>query len=163
MPRFSTLRRRTSGRAYLPDSAVLLRQAPDLAGVAYAFGDDRVEVRLALSAAGAEIGFRLASGRLPTDQYEGALTLRLEAGDVVRLDEVETTVTPAGQIDRHCGPDGGRLLWRGRTFHLPPGTLVNYPVVPHNPYRQDGVASVEEYVARLAVPLSASEQVIRIT
>jgi hypothetical protein len=162
MPRFSTLRRKTSGRPYLPDSAVVLAQTADTATAAYAFGEDRIEVRLALAAEHAEIGFRLASCRRPAEQYEGALMLRLEAGDVVRLDEVETTVTPTGHIERYFGASGGRLQWRGRTFHLPPGTQVNYPVTPHNPYRQDGLAPVEEYVARLAVPLSASEQVVRL-
>jgi hypothetical protein len=162
MPRFSTLRRLTSGRPYIPDSATPLYQTPDTAAAEYSFGADRVEVRLALAGDHAEIAFRLASCQQPGDRYEGAVTLRLQAGDIVQLDGVETTVTPAGHLDHRCASTGGRLLWRGRAFHLPPGTQVNYPVVPHNPYRQDGVAPVEQYVARLAVPLTAAAQILRI-
>jgi hypothetical protein len=94
---------------------------------------------------------------------EGAFFLRLAAGDSLQLDDQRLTVVAEGQTDRRFGDQGGRLAWRGRTFHLPPGTQISYPVVPHNPYRQDGLPPTDEYVARLALVLSPTQQVVRIT
>lgn len=162
-PRFSTLRRRTSGRAYIPDAATPRRQTGTAAVAAYTFGPDVVEVRVTVAAEGAEIGFRMALQALAADAYEGAVTLRLAAGEVVGLDDGEVTVVPTAQIERSFGPSGGRLVWRGRTFQVPPGSCLSYPLVPHNPYRQDGLPPTEEYVARLALPLSNQEQVIRVS
>jgi len=163
MPRFSTLRCRTSGRAYIPSTAAVVRQEGREAVASYGFGADRIDVRVTVGETAVEIGFRMAHQEQPADAYEGAVTLAFAAGEVVRLDDDEVTVLPAAQIDRRFGASGGRLVWRGRTFHVPAGGWLCYPLVPHNPYRQDGLPPVEEYVARLALPLAGTEHVIRIS
>lgn len=163
MPRFSTLRRCTSGRAYIPDSARLVRQDRDQAVAAYAFGNDTLEVRLALGNGGVEVGFQRLPGGRPEDVYEGVLTLRVAAGEVLRVDADEVTVHPSAQIERRMGANGGQVQWRGRTLSLPPGATLSYPLVPHNPYRQDGLPATTEYVARLALTLGTVEQIIRFT
>jgi len=161
MPRFSTLRRCTAGRAYIPDSARVVRQDRTQAVAAYAFGDDTLQIRLALTEGGIEVGFQRLPGGRAEDVYEGVLTLRVAAGEVLRFDADEVTVHHAAQIERRMGANGGRIQWRGRTITLPPGAALSYPVVPHNPYRQDGLPATSEYVARLALTLGSAEQVIR--
>jgi hypothetical protein len=40
---------------------------------------------------------------------------------------------------------------------VPEGAVLDYPIIPHNPYKQDSLPGPEEYVARLGITLSAEE------
>jgi hypothetical protein len=159
MPRFSTIRRCNRGRPYMPDAAGPLPVGNGAAAAAYRFGATIVEARVELTDGGANIGFRLDAAERHDDQYEVALMLDLTPGDLLNIGGRDRTVDPAGLIEHRFGAEGNAFTWRGITFRVPPGTVLNYPLVPHNPYRQDGLPEPDQYMARLALILGADEAV----
>lgn len=52
----------------------------------------------------------------------------------------------------------GHMAWRSRTFTLPQGTVLDYPIIPHTPYTQHGLPSEEAYVGRLSFPIGQAEK-----
>ena len=52
-------------------------------------------------------------------------------------------------------PDPLWIAHAGWHLDLPPGARLYWPVLPHNPYRKDGAATVEE--ARIVVVLPFAE------
>lgn len=56
--------------------------------------------------------------------------------------------------------DGGDDVWVGQgnwRIDVPDGGCCQWPVLPHNPYRKDGHATIEEARLVLSVPLAAGE------
>lgn len=155
MPRFSTVRRTTHGRSYVPDRAEGRRCGPHGAVASYGYGEDEIEVRLALTDGGCEIGARVlrnASGAT----YEFALLLALKPGDAVRTAAGETKVEP-----RQLLQATGSFRWREQEWELPAGATLEYPLVPHNSYTQDGLPARDDYVGRISFLLGT--EVKRIT
>ena len=160
-PRFSTLRRVDGGRSYIPDAATCLERTATRVECAYDFGSDRILVTLELSGETCRVGFRLLSGVLlpgagaSAGAYEAALLLALARGDVVHIGGQARTVEPTQLLEWRSGPTSAPgFEWRGRTFHVPAGARLQYPIVPHNPYTQHGLPGEEAYVARLSFGLS---------
>ena len=54
------------------------------------------------------------------------------------------------------------LVWRSLKWRMPEGATLEYPIVPHNSYTQDGLPKPEDYVARLSFPVSMTEQMVEI-
>lgn len=163
MPRFSTVRRTNAGRAYVPVSARCLQATATSAEVAYSFGSDEVVVGVNLAGNRCEITARLAKPE-PGVTYEFGLMLALRPGDTLKSEHGEEQMDPTVLIHHNGGPRPQRgFSWRGLTWELPEGALLDYPLVPHNSYTQDGLPAKEDYVARVSVPLSAGTKAIRIT
>jgi hypothetical protein len=150
-PRFSTLRRRSSGRAYVPEVAAALEASATRAAVSYGFGGDRLELGVEASPEGVRVSFRVAARVDGAAAYEGAVMLDVRPGEQIRCGEREYVVDPSGLIEHTFGLEGGTVAWRGRLLRVPAGATLVYPVVPHNPYRQDGLPAPEAYAARVAV------------
>lgn len=77
--------------------------------------------------------------------------LRIASGEQIQLEEkpLEWSTKGDGNWIEHAG-------WR---LSLPRGSRLIWPVLPHNPYRKDGEATIEE--ARLVVALPFSPKISR--
>jgi len=163
MPRFSTVRRTNAGRAYVPVSARCLKATETSAEVAYSLGNDAIVVGVNIAQNRCEIAARLEKVE-PGVTYEFGLMLALRPGDTLASEHGEEQMDPTALVHHNGGPRPQRgFAWRGLAWELPEGSLLDYPLVPHNSYTQDGLPAKEDYVARVSVPLSAETKVIRIT
>lgn len=154
MPRFSTVRRTTGGREYIPDSARRVRADERSAEVAFVFGGDEVTLRVALET-GCCVVTAWQSRGAANSGLELGLMLALHKGDRVRLDGAEETIDPTKLVHANGGPRPvTKMIWRGLEWQLPAGARLDYPLVPHNSYTQDGLPKPEDYVGRLALPLA---------
>lgn len=162
MPRFSTLRRTNGGRAYIPDAARCVQADGMSAETAYSFGSDEIRVTVSLRT-GCEITARLEHAAASA-AYEFALILALRTGEVIQLDGADEKIDPTALIHAMgCPRPVQKLRLRGLEWTLPAGTLIDYPLVPHNSYTQDGLPKPEDYVGRICFPLLTETRTISIT
>ncbi|MCK5803630.1 MAG: hypothetical protein KAI66_12390 [Lentisphaeria bacterium] len=154
-PRFSTIRQCNGGRAYIPDNAAPVK-TPQGNGVEYLFGAARIRIMLEVEPTETRIAFELVAGADDNARFECAIMLDLNQGDTVTADEKQHEVTPTGALELTFNAAEPTFLWRGIRFHPPTGAFLSYPVIPHNPYRQDGLAETSQYMGRLALVLSAA-------
>jgi hypothetical protein len=158
-PRFSTFRKTTGSRGCLPTDATLTVRAPDNAACEYAFDEDRLRAELALSGRELHLNFRILRRQNPDDLYEAAIFLVVRLGEEILFPGPGpgVRVDATRSIQHRFAAGECEFVWRGLTFTVPEGAVLDYPVIPHNPYRQDSLPGPEEYVARLGIPLSAEE------
>jgi hypothetical protein len=159
MPRFSTLRRIDRGRAYIADKAGGVQTGPGEATATYTFGPDEVRLSLALRDGRCEFSARLVRGESGAT-YEAGLILLLQSGDVLQTAGGRETIEPATLVNLGGARLRDGFTWRGRSWRVPPGAVLEYPVVPHNPYTQHGLPAPTAYVGRLSFPVSAEEGVV---
>ena len=161
MPRFSTLRRTDQGRAYIPERAASVKVSPETADVIFGFGPDDITVGLELAGEFCRLTVRLAR---PTQAgFEAALMVAFRPGETLQLDGVSKTLEPTTLVHFNGGGKPVReMLWRGLTWRLPEGAVLDYPIVPHNSYTQDGLPKPEDYVGRISFPVSVAGQVVEI-
>lgn len=157
MPRFSTIRQINGGRAYVPDRAVCLEQTNTCAVCVYDFGEDRIQVRLSVDDAECRIGFRLLA-HADGGEYEVGLMIALKPGETMHFGNETIAVQPTAMINRRFGKDLCSFVWRDRTFQAPVGAMLDYPLIPHNPYTQHGLPSEDAYIARLSIRVQDREQ-----
>jgi hypothetical protein len=162
-PRFSTIRRRNAGRAYVPETATSLVVEERRAVVRYGFGGDGVELALEVRPEEVRASFRVSQLAAPGTVYEAALMLDVHPGESIRCDDREYVVDAFGLIEHAFGTEGGKIEWRGRSLAVPPGALLTYPIVPHNPYRQDGISLPESYAARVAAEVGEEMRSFRLS
>lgn len=162
MPRFSTIRRTNAGRSYVPDAARCVRRTAHCAEVAYSFGGDEVLVSVDLRDGRCELAACLGKSA-PGAAYEWGVILAFHPGETIGSEHGTERLDPTVLIHHNGGPRPQRTLhWRGLRWTLPEGALLDYPIVPHNSYTQDGLPAKEDYVARLSVPLDVTPKVILI-
>ena len=162
MPRFSTIRRTDEGRAYIPERVGGAKVAAAQASVTLGFGPDEVELELGLTDGGCRISARLVRPAAKA-HYEGALILAFRSGETVTTDGETQKIDPSVLVHFNGGGKPVKeLKWRGLTWRLPEGAVLDYPIVPHNSYTQDGLPEPADYVARLSFPLTAGGQVVTI-
>ncbi len=162
MPRFSTVRRTNAGRAFVPVRTRCIRVSADAAEVGYSFGDDEVVVAVGFVEGRCEVTARVAKGESGVE-YEFGLPLALHPGETLTSEHGTDRLDPAVLIHHQGGPRPQRgFKWRGLAWTLPEGTLLDYPLIPHNSYTQDGLPTREDYVGRLSFPLTGEAKVIRI-
>lgn len=162
MPRFSTVRRTNGGRAYIPDRARCLRATATMAEVAFTFAEDEVVVKLSLEGKGCVLAARVVKAAAG-HEFEMALLLAFHRGETLRTDATPEKIDPSVLIHTDGKPRPLRTLaWRNLTWRLPEGALLDYPVVPHNSYTQDGLPAPDDYVGRLSFPLTSEEKQISI-
>ncbi|MDB6093415.1 MAG: hypothetical protein JWM32_977 [Verrucomicrobia bacterium] len=162
MPRFSTIRRTDQGRAYIPDRARGRCYVDGTATATFGLGDDEIFIELKARMGPCRITAYLT--KATAAQFEAALLLAFRPDDIVVLDGESIKIDPASLIHLNGGVRPVRkMIWRGLTWNLPVGAVVDYPVVPHNSYTQTGLPEPAEYVGRLNFPLSTEESVVTIS
>lgn len=163
MPRFSTVRRVDGGRAYIPERAEPGRITPSQASVVFGFGPDDVEVAVTVDERTCWVSARLARPAAKA-RYEAALILPFKFGETLAIDGETQAIRPGTSIHLNwVGRPVRKMLWRGLTWCMPEGALLEYPIVPHNSYTQDGLPKPEDYVGRLNFPLTTAEGVVTIS
>lgn len=162
MPRFSTLRRTNGGRAYLPTAARCVRASANEVEVVYRFDEDEIVVTITLDGETCRVTAALV--RDTGDRaYEFALILALHPGEVLRSEHGEDHLDPTVLIQHHGGPRPQRgFVWRDLDWQLPAGAQLDYPLVPHNSYTQDGLPAPKDYVGRLSFALTVAPKTITI-
>ena len=162
MPRFSTIRRVDEGRAYIPERATAGHVGVARAAATFGFGADDVELAIELLDGACRVSARLVRPAVKA-RYEAALILPFQWGEVLVLDGDRHAVEQGTSIHLNwVGRPVHEMNWRGLTWRMPPGALLEYPIVPHNSYTQDGLPKPADYVGRLNFPLSAAAQVLTI-
>jgi hypothetical protein len=162
MPRFSTVRRTNGGRAYIPDQARCLHADRKSAEACFGFGSDEIAVRVTIADGKCLVAARVSQAQ-PGAEYEFGLILAFKPGDILTSANGTETLDPSVLIHRGgCPRPQTSFQWRGLEWRLPEGALLDYPLVPHNSYTQDGLPAREDYVARLSFPLTTQEKVIAI-
>ena len=108
------------------------------------------------------VSARVANAQ-PGAEYEFGLILALKAGDVLTSEHGTDRLDPSVLIHHGgCPRPQQSFQWRGLAWRLPEGALLDYPLVPHNSYTQDGLPAREDYVGRLSFPLTTQEKVLAI-
>ena len=155
-PRFSTFRKVTGTRGYIPTDAALAASSQGDAVCEYVFDGDKLVARMVVRDEELHVGFAMLHQRDPRDIYEAAVFLIVRPGEEILFSDSSTPVRadPTRRIQREFAAGACEFIWRGLTFVVPEGAILNYPLIPHNPYTQDSLPSREEYVARLSVRLS---------
>lgn len=74
----------------------------------------------------------------------------------------ETTELGDDEID-WIVPVDGTISHAGWQVHCPAGGRLQWPVLPHNPYRKDGHATIEEGLIVLTMPLSSASAQVQIS
>ena len=160
MPRFSTVRRVNAGRAYIPETAECVEQGDGRVLTVYSFGADQVQVSLSVAAEGCRIGAQILSADAEAE-YEFGVMLAFKKGEHVMVGDKVVEIMPLAMISHRFGEAG--LVWRDRSFDVPQGAVLDYPLIPHNPYTQHGLPTEEAYIARLSFRVTEMEQVISIS
>ncbi|MCF7686736.1 MAG: hypothetical protein K9M98_08210 [Cephaloticoccus sp.] len=156
MPRFSTVRRTSHGRAYVPDRAEGRRLSAHEAMVEFAYGSDTLVVHLNLSGIGCEIRVHEAQNLSGAD-YEFALLLAFKPDEIITTSGLGQVVNPGQLMQIREG-----FTWRDLHWEMPPLAELEYPVVPHNSYTQDSLPNPKDYIARLAFAIRPEPQLVRV-
>jgi len=160
MPRFSTIRRKNSGRAYIPDLAGCVEETATQVLSVYTFDRDLIQVRLSLDGGKCRIGFVILENHSGAD-YEAGFMLLLKAGEEIVFADESIEVLPLALINQNLDHNG--FVWRDREFETPTGAILEYPMIPHNPYTQHGLPTEDAYVGRLSFVLGDEEKEVVIT
>ena len=162
MPRFSTIRRTDEGRAYVPDRVAGVKVSAAQASVTFGFGPDEVELELSLKDSACRVGARLVRPAAKA-HYEAALILAFRSGDMLTIDGESQKVDPTVLVHLNGAVRPVKeLTWRGLTWRLPEGAVLDYPIVPHNSYTQDGLPEPADYVGRLSFPFTTEAKFLTI-
>ena len=163
MPRFSTVRRINEGRAYIPERVSGVTITSEEASVIFGFGADEVALGLSVKGGNCRVSARLARPAAKA-RYEAALILPFRHGEILVMDGESQKIGPGASVHLNwVGRPVRELAWRGLAWHMPEGAVLEYPIVPHNSYTQDGLPKPADYVGRLSFPLSANEQAVTIS
>jgi hypothetical protein len=161
MPRFSTIRQKNKGRAYLPDQAICNVQSENQVTCVYSFGSDQIRVSLSFEQAVCVVRFCVLTPS--TDAvYEAGIMLAFHSGERISIGDDGVSVLPAAMINRTFRELHQSFVWRERLFDVPEGAVLDYPVIPHNPYTQNGLPAAKEYVARLSFQIAHEEKTVTI-
>jgi len=133
-----------------PDLGLDLRYGPELCRIRVAFIDER-KLEYAVEST-AESGLPVVA-HLTLIPHLGQ-SLETAAGSSVRLD-----ATP---VELSAAEVGGRISHAGYRLHLPASASLAWPALPHNPYRKDGRATVEEARVEIRIPLGAESRSARV-
>ncbi|MEO6875116.1 MAG: hypothetical protein ABI222_09870 [Opitutaceae bacterium] len=162
MPRFSTIRRIDEGRAYIPERVSAATGDGERASVQFGFGPDDVELGVRVEADVCSLSARLIRPAAKA-RYEAALIFPFRHGETVTIDDESQKIEPGISIHRNwVGRPVKELKWRGLTWRMPEGAQLEYPIVPHNSYTQDGLPTPGDYVGRLTFPVSVTAQIVTI-
>lgn len=163
MPRFSTIRKTSNGRNYIPDRIELLEKSETHVACVYHFDEDQIRMVMTVAGGKLHISFAIIS-KSTTDTYEAGLLLAFSTGDELLLEGKPQPVTVSGNKSIAVGFDAERrsFSWLKRNFTLPKGSLLEYPVIPHYPYNQTSLPLEKEYVARISIPVLKEEQEVMI-
>ncbi len=162
MPRFSTMRRVNEGRAYIPERVSDVTASATEARASFGFGADDIEIAVSVQGEVCQLSARLLrpAGKA---RYEAALILPFRHDESVAIDGETVKIEPGVSIHLNwVGRPVKELVWRGLAWRMPEGATLEYPIVPHNSYTQDGLPKPEDYVARLSFPVSDARQAVTI-
>jgi len=142
-PEFSNFR---FGKQHVPDSAKLIEN-----GVELNYGSSTGTITLRTDGLSAEImmSARPHGDAIPTAQ----LMLRTVPGNPIVTANGATLPTDGSHIQISSDEAGGAVAHNGWRLRLPQGANVRFPVLPFNPYRQDGKAPLDLASLVLSIPL----------
>ena len=149
LPRFSTVRRKTRGRPYIPTKAELIKSDESSVEAAYYYDNDRIEVKVDLGKE-CRISFKITHKEYADDIYEGALFLSLKKDESLTQDGAEMIVDPDGKYKFKFKREKGPVEWRGLKFSVSGKAALSYPIPPYNPYRLNTLPGKSKYCARLS-------------
>jgi hypothetical protein len=146
-----------SGLRHVPDEAEL--DGGEAPAVRLRYGD--VTCRLALDLTSAEQAVIDLSQEGGGADVAAHVTCVVSVGESLRAhDGSDAPLSGEGRtID---GAEGGWIEHGNWRLDLPAGATATWPVLPHNPYRKDGHAEIEEARLVVSVPL-ASGTPVRLT
>lgn len=163
-PKFAPRNDEAAGRMlhHLPSAAGLKKTDPPGLGLVY--GGERCAIEVEpLDDRSLRIYLR-ATAR--TGQpVEAHLTLMPSVGKPVGTERAGTAELGKDAFALAAGEAGGWLAHAGWKLSLPEGAQIDWPVLPHNPYRKDGAATPEEGRIVVTIPFSpeSAEHVLMLT
>ena len=135
----------------------------DRASVQFGFGPDDVQIALSVEDGVCRVSASLVR---PANKahYEAALILPFRHGETLVMDGESQKIGPGTIVHLNwVGRPVRELCWRGLTWRMPEGAQLEYPIVPHNSYTQDGLPKPADYAGRLSFPLTTSPQVVAVS
>ncbi|MGD7707343.1 hypothetical protein [Microlunatus sp. Y2014] len=137
------------GLDHLPTSAVL---KPDGLGIDLDYAGVPCSVRVELDGTGATVTYEVAgSADRPVAAHAGLVP---HVGEAWRAGEHGGVLSaePIQLTGAECGGSFTHHRWR---VSVPPEAVLEWPVLPHNPYTKDGSAPLDEGRIVITVPLTA--------
>lgn len=141
------------GLSHVPDTAVS-SEGDDRLAVTLSYGDVHGTVTIVERGEG-ELGIAYACEPGDAKSVEGHLTLipvlgdllRLSTGDAIPLGDQPFAWSVPGQAG-FCEHNGWRIL-------LPGGTRIEWPAIPHNPYKKGGEGDASDGRIVICMPFTA--------
>ena len=141
------------GLIHVPDAAAI--SGDGTTELALTYGQERCRVTLE-PLGEQELALAFTATTHTALPVEAHVVLLPKLGDVLQTTSGESTPLDESPFDWTVPDIGGGIEHNGWRLSLPSGAQVAWPVFPHNPYRKDGAATVEE--ARLIVALPFAKE-----
>jgi len=129
------------------------------------YGNHMCELRVSMSDNNAEIGFRVRGKQTESLCIRGGFTMQLKPGGRLKwsTNRKGTVIDPLSRLFvEWSGRDEERTVSTGSwTLAMAPGSSLEWPVYPFNPYAINDSAPPEQAVAAVSVPLKPSRSFTR--
>jgi len=134
------------GTQHIPDGAKLVDN-----GVELSYGKSVGTITLRLDGLAAEVVMNVQphGDAIPIAQ----LMVRTVPGKPIVTASGRTLPIDGSSIELSSEDAGGAIAHNGWRLHLPQGANVRFPVLPFNPYRQDGKAPLDLAALVVSIPL----------
>jgi hypothetical protein len=157
-PRFSTLRRTSGSRGYIPTAATITERTARRVVAMYDFDDDQVRARVEIVGDEIHVGFKVVRRGTRSETYEAGVVLFIKPGDSVRIGgEPPRPLDPEDCVQHTFVEQGESFQFRGATFLPPASASLWYPMMGWNPYARNTLGKMS---GRLFWPLDDVESVL---
>lgn len=136
---------------HVPSSAGIGRSDPPKIGLRY--GEEKCSVEVQ-PVDRSTLVIRLTATHRSGMPVAAHLTLIPHIGQSLRTEKLPETVLGEDAVDFSAEEAGAWMAHAGWKITLPEGSSVTWPVLPHNPYRKDGHATVHEGRIVITIPFS---------
>ena len=144
------------GLHHVPDRAVITDHTDESELILYYEGE-RYSITIKPES-DTKLSMVCSTTHLTNQMVEGHFTLLPHLGQQIQISTGQTITLDETSFAQDMS-EVGWIEHNGWRFMLPKGSQVTWPVLPHNPYRKKGDATIDE--ARLVVTLPFSEAVNR--
>jgi hypothetical protein len=161
-PRFSTIRKCTGSRGYIPTLLEWDYIHSESGSLLVGFDADRIRITIDLLKEQLILSFQLVEIQNRDDRYELALQIpRIQNSTVESSRGEQWEIAPDLGWEKYVTSTGWFKV-KGIQYSYPPDSLVEYPVIPFNPYRQDTLPEPSDYTIRLSSPITEKRKSIRL-